>query len=126
MSTDRINQELDDARRSGPVRDIIIPPCPELLVRLQAATATAEPDVVEIDRIASADVAMAAALIRQANSPLYALEHRVNTVGQAMTVIGLQPAVRLAQRFSDASGHPASICHAGAFLGKLHPPCPGM
>ena len=75
MSTDRINQELDDARRSGPVRDIIIPPCPELLVRLQAATATAEPDVAEIDRIASADVAMAAALIRQANSPLYALEH---------------------------------------------------
>ena len=99
MSTDRIHQELEDARRSGPVRDIIIPPCPELLVRLQAATATAEPDVAEIDRIASADVAMAAALIRQANSPLYALEHRVNTVGQAMTVIGLQPAVRLLSGF---------------------------
>jgi HD-like signal output (HDOD) protein len=42
---------------------------------------------------------MAAALIRQANSPLYALEHRVNTVGQAMTVIGLQPAVRLLSGF---------------------------
>ena len=71
MTTDRISQELDHARQHGPVRDIIIPPCPELLVRLQNATATGEPDIVEIDRIASADVAMAAALIRQANSPLY-------------------------------------------------------
>lgn len=99
MTTDRISQELDHARQHGPVRDIIIPPCPELLVRLQNATATGEPDIVEIDRIASADVAMAAALIRQANSPLYGLAHPVNTVGQALTVVGLDPAVRLLSGF---------------------------
>ena len=28
-------QALDLARRSGPVRDIVIPPCPELLTRLR-------------------------------------------------------------------------------------------
>jgi len=94
-----IHDELDRARKSGPVRDIIIPPCPELLVRLTAATATAEPDMGEIDRIASADVAMAAALIRQANSPAYALTQRVHTVGQALTVVGLKPAVRLLTGF---------------------------
>ncbi len=99
MSSDRISQELDQARRTGPLRDIIIPPCPELLVALKAATATAEPDMGEIDRIAGADVAMSAALIRQANSPLYALEHRVHAVGQALTVIGLKPAVDLLTGF---------------------------
>jgi HD-like signal output (HDOD) protein len=99
MSADRITQELDQARKSGPVRDIIIPPCPELLVRLQAATATAEPDVGEIDRIASADVAMSAALMRQANSPAYALEHPVHVTGQALTVLGLAPAVELLTGF---------------------------
>ena len=68
--------ELERARRSGPVRDILIPPCPELLRQLQQAMAEVEPDLVEIDRIASSDVAMAAALMRHANSPLFALEHR--------------------------------------------------
>jgi HD-like signal output (HDOD) protein len=64
-----IDQELDRARQSGPVRDIIIPPCPELLRQLQEATAHGEPDVNAVQQIAAADVAMAAALIRQANSP---------------------------------------------------------
>lgn len=99
MSSDRISQELEQARRSGPLRDIIIPPCPELLVALKAATATAEPDVGEIDRIAGADVAMSAALIRQANSPFYGLAQPVHAVGQALTVIGLKPAVELLTGF---------------------------
>jgi len=96
---DPLGQELDQARQHGPVKDIIIPPCPELLVRLQNATATGDPDLAEIDRIAGADVAMAAALIRQANSPFYGLEHPVNTVGQALTVVGLKPSVRLLSGF---------------------------
>ncbi len=99
MSSDRISQELDQARQSGPLRDIIVPPCPELLVALKAATVTADPDMAAIDRIAGADVAMSAALIRQANSPLYALEHPVHAVGQALTVIGLKPAVELLMGF---------------------------
>ena len=93
MTDAHIQDELDRARRQGPVRDIIIPPCPELLRQLQEATAHSEPNIVAIDQIASADVAMAAALIRQANSPLYALAQPVNTVGQAMTVLGLKPSV---------------------------------
>lgn len=99
MTAERIQDELDRARRSGPVRDIIIPPCPELLRQLQEATAHGEPDVQAVDQIASSDVAMAAALIRQANSPLYALEHPVRTVGQALTVLGLKPAVQLLTGF---------------------------
>jgi HD-like signal output (HDOD) protein len=94
-----INDELDRARRTGPVRDILIPPCPELLQQLQDATRGAEPDLSAVNQIANADVAMAAALIRQANSPSYALQQPVQTVGQAMTVIGLQPSVRLLTGF---------------------------
>lgn len=99
MSNARIEQELDAARRSGPVRDIAIPPCPDLLLRLRAATAQAEVDWAEIDRIASADVAMAAALIRQANSPLFARPQPVHTVGQALTVLGLNTAVEVLSGF---------------------------
>ncbi len=99
MKNEQLLQALDLARRSGPVRDIVIPPCPELLVQLQDATATGDPDPETIARIASADVAMAAALMRQANSPLYGLQQPVSTVGQALNVLGMQPAVKLLSGF---------------------------
>ncbi|OBS31047.1 histidine kinase [Tepidimonas fonticaldi] len=98
--TDRsVEAELDQARSRGPVRDIVIPPCPELLRQLQDATAHGEPDPAVLDTIASSDVAMAAALIRQANSPLYGLSQPVATVGQALTVLGVRPAVQLLMGF---------------------------
>ena len=99
MKNEQLVQALDLARRSGPVRDIVIPPCPELLVQLQDATATGDPDPEAIARIASADVAMAAALLRQANSPLYGLQQPVSTVGQALNVLGMKPAVKLLSGF---------------------------
>ncbi|TSE35285.1 HDOD domain-containing protein [Tepidimonas charontis] len=102
MQTDRdahVEAELEQARTRGPVRDIVIPPCPELLRQLQAATAHGDPDPAELERIASSDVAMAAALIRQANSPLYGLKQPVHTVGQALTVLGQRPAVQLLTGF---------------------------
>jgi HD-like signal output (HDOD) protein len=85
----RIALELDRERRRGPMRQIVIPPCPALLTRLQAAMTEAEPDLLEIARIAGSDVAMAATLLRNANSPLYAIGQPVQTVGQAMNRLGL-------------------------------------
>ena len=67
-----IQREIDAARRSGTLRQIVVPPCPELLTRLQQAMAEAEPDLNEVARIANADVAMAATLIRNANGALFA------------------------------------------------------
>lgn len=99
MTAQGIHDELDRARRTGPVRDIIIPPCPELLQQLRQATAGPEVDLQVVNQIANADVAMAAAVIRQANSPLFALQTPVQTVGQAMTVLGLQASVQLLTGF---------------------------
>lgn len=87
---ERVYRELDHARRHGPLREIVIPPCPDLLRRLQAALAQAEPDLAEISRIAASDVAMAATLVRHANSPLHAAGQPARTVGQAMNRLGLQ------------------------------------
>lgn len=81
------------------VRAIVIPPCPESLLRLQAILAEPEIDASALDALASGDVAMAAALIRMANSPLHALAHPVQTVGMALTVLGLHPSVELLTAF---------------------------
>lgn len=94
-----IEQELDAARRSGPLRQIVVPPCPELLTRLQLALAAAEPDLNEVARIANADVAMAATLIRNANGALFASAPPVVSAGQAMNRLGLTQTAALMTAF---------------------------
>ena len=80
---------LDQVRKTGPLQSIVFPPYPVLLQRLQAAMADAEPDLNEVARIASSDVSMSMALIKAANSPLYAVAGPVQTIGQAMNLLGL-------------------------------------
>ncbi len=91
MSIPAIRQEIDNSRKSGALKTIVIPPCPELLARLQQAMAQAQPDLNEVARIAASDVAMSATLLRTANSPIHIADGMpCTTVGQAMTRIGLK------------------------------------
>jgi HD-like signal output (HDOD) protein len=94
-----IDRELDLARSRGPVRDIVIPPCPELLQALQEEMRRAEPDPAEITRIAGSDVAMAAALLRIANSPLYSRANPAKTVSEAVTMLGMSPSAAILTGF---------------------------
>lgn len=99
MSVAAIDRELDRARNEGPLRDIVIPPCPELLTALRDEVAGADPDPSEIARIASADVAMAASLLRTVNSPLYARARLADTVSQAVAMLGMGPTVDILTGF---------------------------
>ncbi len=94
-----IDRELDIARREGAVRDITIPPCPELLTELRRQVNQADPEPAEIARIAGSDVAMAAALLRCVNSPLYTRSSKAKTVQQAIAMLGVRPAVNLLTGF---------------------------
>lgn len=89
-STEAIREELDQSRKKGALQRIVIPPCPELLARLQATMALPEPDLTEVSRIASSDVAMSAVLLRYANGPMHAAGQPVQTIGQAMNRLGLE------------------------------------
>jgi HD-like signal output (HDOD) protein len=90
MKAKKIERELDHARDAGPVKNIVIPPCPELLVKLQAELALTDPDPKAVSDIAGGDVAMTAGLIRIANSPLYARREPVNSVAQAVSMLGVR------------------------------------
>ncbi len=94
-----IASELDQARKSGPLQNIIIPPCPDMLMRLQKAMAQEDPDLNEVARIASADVAMSATLLKAANGPLYGAGQPVQTIGQAMNRLGLKQTANLMTGF---------------------------
>jgi HD-like signal output (HDOD) protein len=99
MKVAEINQELDQARAHGPLRDIIIPPCPELLGELQRVVNQGDPDPEVIARIAGSDVAMAAALIRISNSSFYARSRPVRTVAESVALLGAGPTVSILTGF---------------------------
>ena len=99
MKAQEINRELDRARDFGPVKDIAIPPCPQLLVQLQTELNQADPDPQAVAAIAGSDVAMAAALIRSSNSSLYARRQPVSSVGQAVAMLGVRSTANLLTGF---------------------------
>jgi len=93
------DRELDRALASGPLRDIVIPPCPELLVALRREMDRAEPDPQVVADIANRDVAMSASLIRTANSPYYARSRPVTSVNEALGLLGLRMTEKLLTAF---------------------------
>lgn len=116
MSTQTIRQEVDKARQTGPLKQIIIPPCPELLARLQQAMANNPPDLTEVARIAASDVAMSATLLRLANSPIHLSDGMpCNTVGQAMTRIGLDETAQVMTAFLLRNAFPVNNPHLTRF-----------
>ncbi len=94
-----VEREIDLARQRGALQQIVVPPCPELLARLQRTMAAAEPDLTEMGRIANADVAMAATLIRNANGALFAVGPPVASAGQAMNRLGLRTSAAIMTGF---------------------------
>jgi HD-like signal output (HDOD) protein len=116
MHSSQIQQELTTARDKGPLREIKIPPCPDLLRRLRAAMQQAEPDMTEVQAVASADVAMSATLMRVANSPVHLGDGApCVSVGQAMTRLGLQPTAMLMQQFLVRHAIPVNSTHLQRF-----------
>lgn len=99
MTVADINRELEIARTQGPVRDIIIPPCPELLAELRREVSQGDPDPGVIAQIAGGDVAMAASLLRIANSPLYSRSRPAATVAEAVAMLGVGQTVSILTGF---------------------------
>lgn len=112
---DEIVRELDHARTRGPLQQIRIPPCPELLTRLQQALAQPEPDLGEVARIAGADVAMSSVLIRAASGAAFAGFAPAQTVGQAMTRLGLEQTAAVMTGFLTRQAIPADSPHLQRF-----------
>lgn len=78
-----------DKRLEQSLLEIGIPPCPEILLNLLMESRKEEPDFQRIEKLISADVGMAAALIKTVNSPFYGLRIKVHSVIQAIHILGL-------------------------------------
>jgi HD-like signal output (HDOD) protein len=72
------------------VRDICIPPRPDTLVAFQREMAGDDPDSHRLAKLVTSDIALTAALLKVANSPLYAPRRKCETVDQCLRVLGLR------------------------------------
>lgn len=82
--------ELDSEALRTLVQDIGIPPRPSLLADLQAEAQRDDPRPRVMADIAGSDVAMSAALLKTANSPLMGLRKPAETVQDAFMLLGYQ------------------------------------
>ena len=88
MTGYEVLSDLDSEALSKLVQDVGIPPRPSLLADMQVEVQRDEPRMRVMVDIAGADVAMSAALLKTANSPMMGLRRRAETVQEAFTLLG--------------------------------------
>jgi HD-like signal output (HDOD) protein len=84
-STDKVSELIERE-----IRQIGIPPCPQILIRIHQEMNKDEPSYPLLTSIISADVALAASLIKTANSPGLGMRTRVRSAGEALLALGLK------------------------------------
>ncbi len=90
LSAQQAELQLADPGVDALVRNMGVPPRPQMLADIAAEMALEDPDPARIARIVATDVALTAAVLRVANSPAYALTRRAETLGQAVQLLGLR------------------------------------
>lgn len=93
------------------VKEIGIPPRPQILIQIRAEMEKDDPSYHLLSSVISADVAIAASLIKTANSPGLGLRTRVCSVNEALMALGLNI---------------ASYAVAALALRKIFPHTPSM
>jgi HD-like signal output (HDOD) protein len=90
MNTNRApdNYALDSVLQRT-VKDIGIPPRPVILDRIVAEMRKSSPNFAHLAKLISADVSLAAGLIKMVNSPYFGFRNRVRSVDEALMVLGL-------------------------------------
>jgi HD-like signal output (HDOD) protein len=82
--------ELLDREAERIVQGIGIPPCPAILTKLVQEMRQDDVDFPKIGRLISADVALAAAMLKTVNSPFFGLRAKATSVPQALVLLGLR------------------------------------
>lgn len=91
IQPDQVSQQVDLGNSIEDVlQTIVFPACPEILIQLRNEIAADEPDPQRVSRLVTSDVALSLAVLRTINSPFYGLSRKVDSVSQAVSMIGLR------------------------------------
>lgn len=104
-----------------------IPPCPAILLDLDAELRKDEPDQRELARLITSDVALSGHVMQIANSPAFSTGSRLSSISQALTLLGTRQVFNLVvsqllrvamadkvdaglERFWESSAQTARLC----------------
>ncbi len=82
------------------LKGIILPPMPATLTGINGERAKAEPSLGEIARLIERDISVAGAVIKTVNSPLFGFRRKLESIAQAVFLLGLENVVNLVTALS--------------------------
>lgn len=134
MDSQAKQTQIDSQVAEDILKSIHIPPCPAVVVALMEEGRRPEVDFAKLVKLISGDVGLAASMLKTANSPFFALRNKVNSVHQAVSVLGLKNLMQIVtgsalhaalggdkmtmERFWDRSNFTAVV--ASHIAAKLH------
>lgn len=86
---------------------IVIPPRPTIVTAILEERARESPDLRRISTLIAADVALAAAVLKTVNSPLYGLRRQVSAIDQAVSLLGMSTIATLVTGLALRASAPA-------------------
>jgi len=125
MTSDHLNDSAavgDVLERTIKANDI--PPRPLIIDRIRGAMSHSVPNLNHVGQLISADVSLAAGLVKTANSPYFGFRTRAHSVKEALMMLGLDvtsravAAISLRQAFP-GSGHYERFWDASARIAAL-------
>lgn len=81
---------LDESQLASLLRGIDIPACPAILIDMEAELRKDDPDQRTIAKCISRDVALSGQVMQVANSPAFSTGRKVDSIIQALTVLGMR------------------------------------
>lgn len=78
------------------LRDLAIPPRPEVVTVLFEEMSKDHPDLVRVTKCIVADPGLSAGMLRAANSPFFGLSRKLSSVAQAINVLGFKHVANIA------------------------------
>ena len=79
--------EPDSEEISQILGNIVIPPCPRIVLAMVQESSSDDPNLLKLDKLITGDIGLASAVIKTANSPFYGLNHKVQAVKSALQVL---------------------------------------
>ena len=105
---------MELANYESMLRDLAIPPRPEIVIVLCDEMRKESPDLQRVTRIIAADPGLSAGMLRSANSPFFGLSRKVSSVPMAVSVLGLKHVSNIAHSLALRQAFRNSE-HAAAF-----------
>lgn len=90
-----MNAVVEEKQLEKLLNGVDIPPCPAILVEIDAELRKDAPDQREIARLISKDVALSGHVMLIANSPAFSTGHKLNSIIQALNILGTKQVFNL-------------------------------